>query len=160
GQLSRAPELLCRRPAVRRGRIAPRRQGQRDACADRPHRRPAGTWREVVLMSEETNPPGDIRAELRLRPEHPRVTRLSRKVLIGLGGASAIAILATLFWALGSGHRSGQSPPELYSTENRTPADGLASLPKDYTGIPRLGPALPGDLGRPILRAQEEGRPV
>jgi type IV secretory pathway VirB10-like protein len=37
-------------------------------------------------------------------------------------------------------------------------ADELASLPKDYAGIPhdvpRLGPPLPGDLGRPIVAAQ------
>ena len=32
-------------------------------------------------------------------------------------------------------------------------------MPRDYTG-PVLGPALPGDLGRPILDAQERGRPV
>lgn len=111
-------------------------------------------------MTGDTSPPGDIRAELRLRPEQPRVTRLSRKVLVGLGGLSAVAIMAALFWALDASRRGGSSPTELYSTENRPPADGLGGLPKDYTGIPRLGPALPGDLGRPILRAQEEGKPV
>jgi type IV secretion system protein VirB10 len=112
------------------------------------------------MTDTPTPPPGDIRAELRLRPEQPRVTRLSRKVLIGLGGVSAIAIMAALLWALDVNRRVNQSPTELYSTENRTPADGLAGLPKDYTGIPRLGPALPGDLGRPILSAQDEGKPV
>lgn len=44
-------------------------------------------------------------------------------------------------------------------TENRPTADGLAGLPRDYTG-PVLGPALPGDLGRPIVSAQERGQPV
>jgi len=42
---------------------------------------------------------------------------------------------------------------ELFNTANKTTADGLAALPKDYTGIPQLGPALPGDLGRPMLNA-------
>lgn len=112
-------------------------------------------------MTDASTPPlGDIRAELRLRPEQPRVTRLSRKVLITLGGVSAVAIMAALFWALDANRRASQSPNELYNTENRTPADGLAGLPKDYTGIPRLGPALPGDLGRPILSALDEGKPV
>ena len=32
-------------------------------------------------------------------------------------------------------------------------------MPRDYTG-PVLGPALPGDLGRPILNAQNRGQPV
>ncbi len=104
--------------------------------------------------------PSDLKAEFRLRPEPARVTRLSRKVLIGLGGVSALAIAAALFFALDTSRRGNQTPDELYNTENRTPADGLANLPKDYTGIPKLGPALPGDLGRPILKAQEEGKPV
>lgn len=112
------------------------------------------------MTDAQTPPPGDIRAELRLRPEQPRVTRLSRKVLITLGGVSAVAIMAALFWALDANRRASQSPTELYSTENRTPADGLAGLPKDYIGIPKLGPALPGDLGRPIVSAQDEGKPV
>ncbi|WP_421928644.1 TrbI/VirB10 family protein [Neoaquamicrobium sediminum] len=117
------------------------------------------------MTDAQTPPGGDIRAELRLRPEPPRVTRLSRKVLIGLGGVASVAILGALVWALDTSRRGGQQPSELYSTENRSTADGLQNLPRDYTGLPRpdvpeLGPALPGDLGRPIRRAQEQGRPV
>lgn len=78
----------------------------------------------------------DIRSELRLRPEPARVTRLSRRVLIGLGGVSAVAVLGTLIWALDSNWRDGQSPAELFTTENRTTADGLQNLPRDYIGIP------------------------
>lgn len=102
----------------------------------------------------------DIQAEMRLRPEPARVTRLSRRVLIGLGGVASVAILGTLIWALDTRRRGTEEPSELFTTENRSTADGLERLPKDYTGVPKLGPALPGDLGRPILRAQEEGRPV
>ncbi|WP_425645364.1 TrbI/VirB10 family protein [Agrobacterium leguminum] len=102
----------------------------------------------------------DLTAQLRLRPEPPRVTRLSRKVLIGAGGVAGIAIAGALLWALDTSRRGNQSATELYNVDNKTPADGLAGLPKDYTNIPKLGPALPGDLGRPILRAQEQGKPV
>ncbi len=117
-------------------------------------------------MTDAPNAPApDIRAELRLRPEPPRVTRLSRKVLIGLGGVASVTVLGALVWALDTSRRAGQQPSELYSTENRSTADGLQTLPRDYTGLPRpdvpeLGPALPGDLGRPIRRAQERGQPV
>lgn len=112
-------------------------------------------------MSDTGIPPNpDIRAELRLRPEPARVTRLSRKVLIGLGGVASVAILGTLIWALDTRRRGNEQPSELFTTENRSTADGLQTLPKDYAGVPKLGPALPGDLGRPILRAQEQGRPV
>ncbi|MBZ9699067.1 TrbI/VirB10 family protein [Mesorhizobium sp. CO1-1-9] len=101
----------------------------------------------------------DARAELRLRPEPARVTRLSRKVLIGLGGVASVAILGTLIWALDT-RRVHEQASELFTTESRATADGLQTLPKDYAGVPKLGPALPGDLGRPILRAQERGQPV
>ncbi|MEJ6780962.1 TrbI/VirB10 family protein [Aminobacter sp. Piv2-1] len=117
-------------------------------------------------MTDVPNTPsGDIRADLRLRPEPSRVTRLSRKVLVGLGGVSAVAVLGALVWALDSSRRASQQPSELYTTDNRTTADGLQNLPRDYTGLPRpdvpeLGPPLPGDLGRPIRRAQERGQPV
>ncbi len=113
-------------------------------------------------MSEETEGQGapEIKPpDLRLRPERPRVTRLSRKVLIGIGLVSALAIAAALGYALQTRNRVDGSK-ELYSTGNRQTADGLAGLPRDYTGIPRqvppLGPALPGDLGRPILNAQNQ----
>jgi len=95
--------------------------------------------------------------ELRLRPERPPVTRLSRRALIALSAVSAAAILGLTVYALQS--RGRASPPsELFNTEAKTTADGLASLPRDYTAlpknVPKLGPPLPGDLGRPILAAQ------
>lgn len=112
------------------------------------------------MSGQVQSPQTDIAAQLRLRPEPPRVTRLSRKILIGACGVAGIAIAAALFWALDTSRRGNQSATELYNVDNKTPADGLAGLPKDYTNIPKLGPALPGDLGRPILRAQEQGKPV
>ena len=95
---------------------------------------------------------------MRLRAEPPRVTRLSRRVLAGLGLVASLGIGGALIYALQIRDR-GNNGEELYSTENRTTADGLAGLPRDYTG-PILGPALPGDLGRPILSAQDRGQPV
>jgi type IV secretion system protein VirB10 len=101
----------------------------------------------------------DIAAALRLRPDPPRVVRLSRRVLIGLGVAVGLGIGAALIVAL-QGRSSGEGPRELYSTDRNPQADGLAGLLRDYAGIPQLGPPLPGDLGRPIVRAQERGQPV
>lgn len=101
---------------------------------------------------------GEPVAPMRLRAEPPRVTRLSRKVLIGLGLVASTGIGGALIYALQTLDGGGPNS-ELYSTENRATADGLSGLPKDYTG-PILGPALPGDLGRPILDAQNRGQPV
>ncbi|MGY4197297.1 TrbI/VirB10 family protein [Bradyrhizobium sp. USDA 4520] len=96
---------------------------------------------------------------MRLRAEPPRVTRLSRKVLAGLGLVASVAIGGALVYALQT-RNTGRAPEELYSTDNRPTADGIAGLPRDYSGVPRLGPPLPGDLGRPILGAQQRGQPV
>jgi type IV secretion system protein VirB10 len=110
-------------------------------------------------MTDGSQRAPEVTPDLRLRPERPRVTRLSRKVLIGLGGVSGLAIAMALIYALQT-RRADQGNKELYSTENRPTADGLTGLPRDYTGIPKLGPPLPGDLGRPILSAQSQGQPV
>jgi len=98
-------------------------------------------------------------APMRLRAEPPRVTRLSRKVLAGVGLVASVGLGGAMIYALQT--RDGGRPnEELYSTENRSTADGLAGLPRDYSGVPRLGPPLPGDLGRPIAGAQDRGQPV
>ncbi len=106
---------------------------------------------------QEGEPSGGNRpaAEMRLRSSRPRVTRLSRRVLLGLGAAAAVGNGGALFFALKPQHRTTGS--ELYNTNNRNTPDGLANLPRDYTGLPKaapqLGPPLPGDLGRPILNS-------
>ena len=97
-------------------------------------------------------------APMRLRAEAPRVTRLSRKMLAGVAAVAMVGIGGALIYALQT-RGPGDGGEELYSTNNRQTADGLAALPKDYTG-PVLGPALPGDLGGPILSAQNAGQPV
>ena len=98
----------------------------------------------------------EIAAELRLRPERPRVMRLSRRVLATLGGVSAIAVAGALTFALWP-HGAKGPTQELYSTNNRQTPDGLNGLPRDYSGLPKpvpqLGAPLPGDLGKPILNA-------
>jgi len=95
---------------------------------------------------------------MRLGAERPRVTRLSRKVLAGGAAIGSAAISAAVLWALQNNRPGSTTPAELYTTEHHDVADGLSGLPKDYAGVPRqappLGPPLPGDLGRPILNAQ------
>ncbi|WGJ14957.1 TrbI/VirB10 family protein [Methylocapsa sp. D3K7] len=118
-------------------------------------------------MSDNQTPERDdheTAAGFRLRPDRPKVMRLSRKVLAGLAGIASLAILGSLIWALSTSKRGQQSGQELFNTDNKTTPDGLASLPKDYTGlpqnVPQLGPPLPGDLGRPILNAHSAGPPA
>lgn len=112
-------------------------------------------------MRADANKPDNSASALRLRAESPRVTRLSRKVLVGTTAIALVVIGAAVFWAL-QNKNGRHTAEELYATDHKVTADGLATLPRDYAGIPRkappLGPPLPGDLGRPILAAQ--GRPV
>jgi len=104
----------------------------------------------------------EIAEELRLRPEPPRVTRLSRKVLTALGAVTGLGLGGALLFALQT--RDGGAPDELYNVDHKPAAEGLEALPRDYAELPRdvpqLGPPLPGDLGRPIVRAWERGQPV
>lgn len=111
-------------------------------------------------------PERDLTADLRLHPERTPVTRLSRKVLIGLALIAIVAVLGAVFWALDVRDGRREAGSELFNIEHKTTADELAKLPRDYTGVPRnslpptrsgvppLGPPLPGDFGRPVLQAQ------
>ena len=103
----------------------------------------------------DARPPAAQPSEMRLRSDRAPVTRLSRKVLLGLTGVAVVGIAVTLVFALRPGGRGGHS--ELYNTPNRSTPDGLTALPKSYADLPkpapRLGPPLPGDLGKPMLNA-------
>ena len=104
--------------------------------------------------------PDDPAQALRLRAERRRITRLSRKVLAGGTALALLLISGAVLWALRGNHPRNPTPDELYSTDHHNIADGLATLPKDYAGVPRLGPPLPGDLGRPIVTADSQSAPV
>jgi type IV secretory pathway VirB10-like protein len=99
----------------------------------------------------------ELAADLRLHPQRPPVTRLSRKILIGLASLAIMAVLGAVIWALDGGRSRQETGSELYNIEHKTTADELAKLPRDYgglpPGVPPLGPPLPGDLGRPVLQA-------
>jgi type IV secretion system protein TrbI len=93
--------------------------------------------------------------DLRLRPPLPNVMRLSRKT-VGIASAIALAGIGGAFvYALYDKGR--EVPAELLVSDSRTTAEALAAAPKDYAQVPKLGPPLPGDLGKPILDAQQQG---
>lgn len=94
----------------------------------------------------------------RLEGETPRVMRLSRKTLAVAGGIAGTAIGGALLWALQPS--SPKSPDNLYRADARNRAEVVTSAPADYGAVPKLGPPLPGDLGRPIVSAQKEGEVV
>ena len=100
-------------------------------------------------------PPVDPESAVKLRGDPPRVMRLSRKA-IGITSACGFALVGgALIYALQPEGRKGAD--ELYNTDGVAVADNLAGAPKDYGQVPKLGPPLPGDLGKPILDAQRRG---
>jgi type IV secretion system protein TrbI len=100
---------------------------------------------------------GDPAAAMRLRAQPKPVLRLSRKVLIGGGTVAALAIGAALAFAMSPPKPRAAADQSTDIAPVRTPSasEALAGLPKDYTGVPKLGPPLPGDLGRPLLAASQ-----
>jgi type IV secretion system protein TrbI len=100
---------------------------------------------------------------LRLRGEPPRITRLSRKVLAGGTALACLLISGAVIWALRSSQPHNAASDELYSTDHHNVADGLATLPQDYAGIPRdvprLGLPLPGEVGR-LAGAESQTAPI
>ena len=93
-----------------------------------------------------------------LRGPQPRVMRLSRKALAVVGVAAGLGIGGSLIYALRP--PSDRQAQELYNTDSRTTAEAITSGPRDYAQAPRLGPPLPGDLGGPIVSAQQRGENV
>ena len=106
----------------------------------------------------------EIARSLRLHPERPPVTRLSRKVLASGTALALLLVSAAVLWALQNNRARGPASEEIYSIDHHNVADGLAGLPRDYAGVPRdvprLGAPLPGDLGRPIVAAQAQSGPL
>jgi type IV secretion system protein TrbI len=120
-------------------------------------------------MSEASSETPEVEAEpaplasdagaFRLRGAAPRVTRLSRKTLAVVGLAAGFGIGGSLIYALQP--RGPATPPaNLYSEQHNNKSDVVSAAPSDYSKVPKLGPPLPGDLGRPILSAQENGKAV
>lgn len=103
-------------------------------------------------------PPEQLAIRTRPRP----VVRMSRKAIGLLAGVAGIGLAAAAIWSLQGGSRGdGPAREELFNVDRIARAEALEGLPADYGAmgdVPQLGTPMPGDLGRPMLRAQEEGR--
>jgi len=120
-------------------------------------------------MSEAVEAPGAVPPKLppesvELRAASQPVTRLNRRTLaVGIGVVS-FAVLGATIWSLQPRSRQAGASEELYNVDRISQAEGLQTLPRDYSQVapaqpappPVLGEPLPGDLGRPILRAEQE----
>ncbi len=90
---------------------------------------------------------------LRGRPRPP--VRFRKGLIVGTTGVVAAALVSLSWLALQPpSFRKAASAIESDEPVQKGGADALANVPSTYSDVPRLGPALPGDLGRPILDHQ------
>ncbi|WP_245409613.1 TrbI/VirB10 family protein [Allosphingosinicella vermicomposti] len=94
-----------------------------------------------------------------LRGSPRRVVRFRRGLLIGIAVLAATSISAVTWLALQpASFKLAAQGDERVGPDRKSPPEALSSLPGSYgqakTGVPDLGPPLPGDLGRPILAHQ------
>ncbi|QCB57038.1 TrbI/VirB10 family protein [Sphingopyxis sp. PAMC25046] len=102
-------------------------------------------------------PPKVDPQSLVLRGSPRRVVRFRRELIIGIAGAGALAIAATAWFALGpASFELAASGDEMFEAKGARSPEVLAAAPGSYDAIPKLGPPLPGDLGRPILEHQRK----
>jgi type IV secretory pathway VirB10-like protein len=110
-------------------------------------------------MTESQSSPKVDPESLVLRAAPRRVVRFKRNLLVGAAAVGLVAVAGTMGLALAGHGRSRANTQELYNTEHKNTADGLATLPSNYGQVaqakaPQLGAPLPGDLGPPILRQE------
>ena len=112
-----------------------------------------GEDRSVELASAA---PAKVDPEtLVLRGSPRRVARFRREIIIGVAAVGALAIAAVTWIALKPmSFRLAASGDEMFEKAQGKTPEALAGAPGRYDEIPKLGPPLPGDLGRPILEHQ------
>jgi type IV secretory pathway VirB10-like protein len=107
-------------------------------------------------VTEDSDKVPPERLELRARPRPIR--RLNKRTLmIGCAVAALFIAGATIVALRPSRIFKSSERAELYNTDRKQTADGLAKLPKSYEGLPpKLGPPSPGDVGRAFAESEKK----
>lgn len=92
---------------------------------------------------------------LAIRTKPTRAIRFRRGVIIAVAALGSVSLVVVAWIALKPRVFSAVADrQELSEPSNRPSTDALNGLPATYGDTPKLGPPLPGDLGRPILESQ------
>lgn len=109
-------------------------------------------------MSEDTATPSTPKVDpetLVIRARPARAIRFRRGAIIGIAALGSTSLVAVAWVALKpTAFRHVVEQQELSQPNSRPATDALAGLPSSYGDAPKLGPPLPGDLGKPILDHQ------
>jgi type IV secretion system protein VirB10 len=93
---------------------------------------------------------------LAIRTRPPRAIRFKRGAIIAIAALGSVSLIAVTWLALKPRlfhHSDAQA--ELSQPNARDTNEAPKGAPISYGDIPKLGPALPGDLGKPILERQQ-----
>lgn len=94
---------------------------------------------------------------LAIRARPARAIRFRRGVIVAIAALGSISLMAVAWIALKPRvFGTVADRQELSEPSNRPSTDSLNGLPSTYGDVPKLGPPLPGDLGRPILEHQRQ----
>jgi type IV secretion system protein VirB10 len=92
---------------------------------------------------------------LTVRGSPDPVVRFRRGVIVALAGGAALILVVLSWLALQPPTlRQAASAEDSGEPAREVAPEALADAPKGYGDVARLGPPLPGDLGRPILEHQ------
>lgn len=91
---------------------------------------------------------------IRARPQRP--IRFRRGVIVAISAVGSVSLIAVTWIALSPKVFPQVAQESELSQPARPATDALNGLPASYGDVPKLGPPLPGDLGRPILEHQRQ----
>lgn len=91
-----------------------------------------------------------------LRAQPMKAIRFRRGAIIGIAALGSASLIGVAWMALKPQLFRHVAQKSELSKPLANSGDALSGLPASYGDAPRLGPPLPGDLGRPILRAQQQ----
>ncbi len=117
---------------------------------------------DAVATEPPIIPPAKVDPEtLSIRSRPARAIRFRRGAIIGVAALGSACLMGIAWMALKPQvFRQVAQESELSQPMAKPASDALSGLPASYGDAPKLGPPLPGDLGRPILRAQERAEGV
>jgi type IV secretion system protein TrbI len=112
---------------------------------------------DAVAADPPASAPAKVDPEpLSIRSRVPRAIRFRRSAIIGAAALGSASLMGIAWMALKPQvFRQVAQERDLSQPMAKPGTDALSGLPSSYADAPKLGPPLPGDLGRPILRAQE-----
>ncbi len=111
---------------------------------------------DVSGAAPAATPPKLDPETLAIRSRPPRAIRFKRGVIIAIAAIGSVSLIAVTWMALKPRLFHGVTTQEELSQPNsRAANDMLNGAPASYGDVAKLGPPLPGDLGKPILEHQQ-----